>query len=110
MVQASSWYRYGGCSSFMSDNRYRNEVPCERDKLGTKAVDHRNSSVKRMNGKIRVVMEIAKQSDGETIQPLGPARQEKVLTQNARTVRLQQGCIASNRNRGSGSSGAEKLA
>ena len=42
-----------------------------------------------MHGKIRVVMEIAEQRDGEAVQPLGPTGQKEILADDARSVRLQ---------------------
>lgn len=43
-----------------------------------------------MDGKIGIVMKIAKQSDGEAFQPRRPAAQRDFLTHDSRKVRLNE--------------------
>ena len=55
-------------------------------------------------------MEIAEQGDGEAIQTVGPAGQEKILAHDARTVRLEQDSISGKREGAGGCGPAKKLA
>ena len=55
-------------------------------------------------------MKIAEQGDGKAIQPLRPARQEKILAHDARTVRLEKYSIPGKRDGASGGGELEKLA
>jgi hypothetical protein len=60
--------------------------------------------MKRMDRKVGVVVKITQQSDCETIQPFGPAREEKILTHDARLVGRDEGCICGKRERSGGGS------
>lgn len=55
-------------------------------------------------------MEITEQGDGEAIQTVGPAGQEKILAHDARAVRLEQDSIADKRGGAGGCGSAKKLA
>lgn len=74
-----------------------------------KVVNQGYGGMQGMNRKIRVVMEIAEQRDGEAIQPFWPVRQEKVLAYDPRTVRLEEDSVSGNGDCAS-SGGAKKLA
>ena len=94
----------------VSDEWHGNKVSGEHDQIGTKAVDHGNRGVQRMDRKVRIVVKIAEQSDRKAIQPFRPARQEKILAHDARTVRLEQYSIRGKRDGASGDRPAKKLA
>ena len=66
--------------------------------------------MKGMQREIRVVMKIAKQRDGEAVQCLRPAGQEKVAAHDPRPVRLQQYRIAGKRERANSRSAKKELA
>src|ERR1019366_1065132 len=108
--EASTWFGRERGFPAVSDPGHGNKVAGEHDQVGTKTVDHGDSGMQRMNRKIWVVMEIAEQGDGEAVQPFRPARQEKILAHNARTVRLQQEGIPGKRDGASGGGPAKKLA
>ncbi len=80
------------------------------DQIGMKAVDNGDGGVQRMDREIRVVVEIAEHGDGEAIHPFRPARQEKLLADDARPVRRQQDRIPGDRDCADGGGGAKKLA
>src|SRR5258708_10341833 len=108
--QAGAWLSGERGFSIVSNEWGRNEISGEHNQIGTEIVDHGDRGVQWVDRKIRVVMEIAEQRDGESIHALRPARQEKVLAHNARAVRFEQDGIPGKRYRASGSSRAEKPA
>jgi hypothetical protein len=59
-----------------------------------KIVDDRNSGVKRVDGEKRVVVKIAEERDGETIERARPAREGKIFVDDTREVGLDHGGIA----------------
>jgi hypothetical protein len=56
-------------------------------------VDQWDSSTQRMKGKVWIVMEIAEKCDGEAIHRFGPARQNKILSDNPRKIRLKKEAV-----------------
>jgi hypothetical protein len=88
--EASAWFGGERCFPLVSNQGGRNKVSGEHDQVGTKAADHSDRGMQGMNRKIGIVMEIAEQSDRETIQPLRPTWQKKILAHNARTIRFEQ--------------------
>jgi hypothetical protein len=108
--QAST--RFGGRRGFFLVSREGNgnEISREHNQIGMKVVNQGYGGMQRMDGKIRVVMEIAKQRDGEAIHPFWPARQEKVLAYDARTVGLEEDSVSGNGDCASSGGGAKKLA
>jgi hypothetical protein len=95
---------------FVSYQGHGDKVSGEGDQIGVKAVDHGDGGAQRVDREIRIVVEIAEHGDSEAIQPFRPARQEKLLADDARPVRGQQERISDNRERTGGGSGAKKLA
>jgi hypothetical protein len=72
-------------------------------------VYHGNRSVQWMHRKIRIVVKIAQERDGETIHASRPARQGKSFSHNVGQVGLEQKSIARSGHRTSGCSRKKKL-
>src|SRR5580658_1024373 len=88
--QLGARFRGGRARSRIAEQRRGNEIPGQHDHFGVQSVDHGDRRPQRMDGKIRVVMEVAKQRDGEAFQPRRPAPESNFLAHDSRTVRLEQ--------------------
>ncbi|MGA2947562.1 MAG: hypothetical protein ABSD86_09440 [Candidatus Sulfotelmatobacter sp.] len=85
---ASAWFGRERPLGIVFDQGHRNEISRENDQVGAKAIHKRNDSMQGVDGKIRVIMKVAEQRDGETIHSLGPAWQPEILAHDVRAVRL----------------------
>ena len=108
--EAGAWFDCVSAAIRSSPDSGRNKVSGEHDKIGTKAVDHGDRGAQRMDGKVRVIVEIAEQGNGKAIQTFRPARKEKILAHDARTVRLEQNRISGKRDGADCGGAAKELA
>jgi hypothetical protein len=67
-----------------------NKVSRQQNQLWTEIVNHADGSSKGMNREIRIVVKVAKQRDGEALQPFRPAPERNFLAHDARKVRLDE--------------------
>lgn len=104
-----------GCSFSIAllasaQNRHRNEVAGQDDEVGMKIVYYADRGMKRMFGKVRIVVEVAEQRHGEAVEAGGPTPQGDFLANDLGTIRLNQNRVRSDRSDRSRSSESNEIA
>src|SRR4029077_18905293 len=72
-------------------------VPGQCDQVGAESIDHPDGRPQRVSGKVRVIVEIAKERDGEAIEARRPAPERDFLPYKTGTVRCKKDSVGSER-------------
>ena len=83
--------------------RHGHEVPGKNDQVGVQAADHADRSVQGMLRKVGIVMEVAEQCYGESLQARKPPAKGYFLAHDSGTIRLNQHGIDGERRASGGS-------
>jgi hypothetical protein len=97
-------------SAVMAAPGNRNKIAGEHDEIGTETIHDGDGGVQRVDGEVRIVMEIADEGDGEASEAFRPTGQKEILANDVGVVGLEQDSIRGESDSGDGGSPAEKLA
>src|SRR5579863_7983038 len=96
--ESGTWLGVGGSLCFSTVEGGRgNEISCEQDEIWMKSVHHRHRCPERMSREILVVVEVAQQGDGETLQLGRPTPQSNFPAHESRVIGLEESGIGDDR-------------
>ncbi len=87
-----------------AERRHSHEVPRQHNQIRTQSIDHADCCLQWVRGKVRIVMEVAQNDDGEALQLGGPATKLYLQPHHARVIGLDKKRISGD-GRDSGSRG-----
>jgi len=107
--QLSARLSFRRCLGGVAHPRSGNKISGQDDHFGVQVIHQVDGGVNGMYREIRIVMKVAEQGDGETLEARGPARQGDLLAHDANPVGREQRGVGGEGSNASGRCKPDKL-